>query len=176
MFPTKEEPSRIFKFTSIWLELGRYDNIIERQTYSLLEWLGDVGGLFDGLRLVSRLIMSPFSSFALKSFLLASIYLPSNNRQNWPKTPKNAQKYRVGFQKHDRANREERYHIFKRCLRHRALLRRVEIKNRNNLDLIKFYRKQRMVILTAMATFSSAQRRRLDRLSVIRESDLEQSL
>ena len=56
------------------------------------------------------------------------------------------------------------------------MLRRVEIKNRNNLDLIKFYRKQRMVILTAMATFSSAQRRRLDRLSVIRESDLEQSL
>ena len=48
IWPTKEDP-RLYKFNSMWLELDKEHQIIQRQTYSLLEWLGDVGGLFDGL-------------------------------------------------------------------------------------------------------------------------------
>ena len=29
----------------------------EREIYSLLEWLGDVGGLYDGLRIVGSIII-----------------------------------------------------------------------------------------------------------------------
>ena len=49
-------------------------NVTERQTYSFLEWLGDIGGLYDALRLIGLLMMSPFSSFFLKSELLSQVF------------------------------------------------------------------------------------------------------
>ena len=50
-------------------------NVTERQTYSFLEWLGDIGGLYDALRLIGLLMMSPFSSFFLKSELLSQVFI-----------------------------------------------------------------------------------------------------
>lgn len=47
---------------------------IERQTYSALEWLGDIGGLFDMLKLLGYMIVIPFSSFGLRSELLSGIF------------------------------------------------------------------------------------------------------
>ena len=44
---------------------------IERKTYSLLELLGDIGGLLDGLKLIGFLLVSPIASFALKVKLMA---------------------------------------------------------------------------------------------------------
>ena len=99
VFPTKEDPSRIYKFTSIWLELGRYENIIERQTYSLLEWVGDVGGLYDGLRLICHVLMTPISTYALKSFLLAQIYRSTNKVQRKLKDLGQTHRYEVDFHK-----------------------------------------------------------------------------
>ena len=40
--------------------------ISERQTYSLLEYLGDLGGLFDALRYIASLILGPLTAIALK--------------------------------------------------------------------------------------------------------------
>ena len=54
------------------------EQIIERQTYSSLEWLGDVGGLFDGLRLLVGPIMAQVSANALKPLLLASVFRDSS--------------------------------------------------------------------------------------------------
>ena len=45
---------------------------IERQTYSLLEWVGDVGGLFDGLKLVGTILVAPFAAFAVQTEVLTS--------------------------------------------------------------------------------------------------------
>ena len=73
-WPTKEDPCKVYKFTSIWLELGLQEQIIERQVYSILEWLGDVGGLFDGLCLVGGSLIAPISSYALRSLLLSQVY------------------------------------------------------------------------------------------------------
>ena len=50
----------------------------ERQTYSLLEWLGDVGGLFDGLGVIARWIIGPFSAFAMKAEILSVIFKQSS--------------------------------------------------------------------------------------------------
>ena len=44
---------------------------IERQTYSILDWFGDVGGLYDGLKILAALFVSPVATFALKTELLA---------------------------------------------------------------------------------------------------------
>ena len=43
--------------------------VTERQTYSILDLLGDVGGLNDSLRLIGASLVSPFASFALNSKL-----------------------------------------------------------------------------------------------------------
>ena len=39
---------------------------IERKTYSGLEWLGDVGGLFDALVLIGSFLVGPITAFAVK--------------------------------------------------------------------------------------------------------------
>ena len=73
IWPTKEDP-KIYKFNGFWFELHQKKRIIERQTYSMLEWLGDVGGLFDGLILISRFFIVPIAAFTLKTELLSQIF------------------------------------------------------------------------------------------------------
>ena len=43
---------------------------VERQTYSLLDWIGDCGGLYDGLKLLVGKIIAPIAAIALKAELL----------------------------------------------------------------------------------------------------------
>ena len=38
---------------------------IERETYALLDFLGDCGGLWDALVIIVKVILSPISTFAL---------------------------------------------------------------------------------------------------------------
>ena len=68
-WPTKEDPS-IYKFNSFWIELREWRTIIERETYSLFDWMGDVGGLYDGLGLLIHRLLKPIAVFALNSELL----------------------------------------------------------------------------------------------------------
>ena len=44
---------------------------IERSTYNALEWLGDLGGLIDALRLIGAFLIAPLSAFKLKGELLS---------------------------------------------------------------------------------------------------------
>lgn len=48
--------------------------VIERSTYSTLEWLGDVGGLFDALLIIGTLVASPMVSFIMQLNLMHSIF------------------------------------------------------------------------------------------------------
>ena len=45
-----------------------------RQTYSLLDWLGDLGGLLDILLHMGHIIVFPISSFTLKQLLMSSFF------------------------------------------------------------------------------------------------------
>ena len=49
---------------------------IDRSTYSVLEWLGDIGGLYDALHSLGFLIAGPFAAIALKAELLARMLRP----------------------------------------------------------------------------------------------------
>ena len=73
VWPTKVNPGSLYRLASIWLEQGLAERNTERKTYSLLEWLGDVGGLFDGLYLASLILVQPFSTYALRTVLLATV-------------------------------------------------------------------------------------------------------
>ena len=73
-WPTDEHPDNMYKFASVWIELSQDEFMTERDTYSLLEWLGDVGGLFDMLRLMGSWLVVPFATFRLSSQLLSKIF------------------------------------------------------------------------------------------------------
>ena len=51
--PTQEEPNNRYIFSSLYLGQGKDLLTINRKTYNLLDWLGDWGGLLDGLRMVT---------------------------------------------------------------------------------------------------------------------------
>ena len=45
-----------------------------RQTYSLLDWLGDTGGLLEILLHIGHTMMMPIASFTLKKTLMTSFF------------------------------------------------------------------------------------------------------
>ena len=73
-FPTAQDPSQRYKFTSIELNFSQDLQTINRQTYSVLDWLGDMGGLIDAIYILGMSLLSPFSYFALKTKLLYTIF------------------------------------------------------------------------------------------------------
>ena len=46
----------------------------QRQIYSTLDFLGDLGGLFDALRFIGEMIVSPFKDYAVKVILMVSLF------------------------------------------------------------------------------------------------------
>jgi len=56
----------MYKINSIWTELHPSMTSIERSTYSLLDWVGDVGGLLDGLRILGGFLIAPIAMAAMK--------------------------------------------------------------------------------------------------------------
>ena len=73
-YPTEEQPSTLYKFTSIEINFTLDQKVWTRSTYSVLDWFGDLGGLFDALVHLAGIFISPLSVFALKSSLLTSIF------------------------------------------------------------------------------------------------------
>lgn len=57
---------------------------INRETYDLLSWLGDLGGLIDALYYVIFFFLKPFTTFRLSNLLLSSLFrmLPYSKQQN----------------------------------------------------------------------------------------------
>ena len=81
---TPEEPLNKYKFTSIEINASMDQTFITRETYSMLDYLGDLGGLFDAFKILGGILISPVSGFALKSRLLSTIFrtaTPSDERK-----------------------------------------------------------------------------------------------
>ena len=64
----------LYKFTSMELNLAPQKQIINRQTYDFLSWLSDCGGLTDACLLIGKMVLKPFTSFNLASFLLTTLF------------------------------------------------------------------------------------------------------
>ena len=64
----------LYKFTSVEVNLEQRKQTINRETYDLLQWLGDLGGLMDALYYILLLILRPFTSFRLSGLLLSSLF------------------------------------------------------------------------------------------------------
>ena len=68
-FPTKENPNAIFSYLSFIMTRNLDLKVHNRKTYSLLDWLGDVGGLLDGMYLLGELLIAGYSATSLESYL-----------------------------------------------------------------------------------------------------------
>ena len=73
-WPNDTHPEINYKITQASVALSMHQNIIERKTYSMLEWLGDIGGLYDAFRLIGSLVVAPMSAFMLRSELLSQVF------------------------------------------------------------------------------------------------------
>ena len=64
----------LFKFSSFEVNLDLRVRIINRQTYDVLSWLGDLGGLIDALYYTIYFLLSPYTSYRLKSKMLRGLF------------------------------------------------------------------------------------------------------
>ena len=73
-FPTPEHPDNKMEYASLYISLDDKKTKWSRQTYSLLDFLGDLGGLFDALKLIVASIVGPFARFGLNLSIISGVY------------------------------------------------------------------------------------------------------
>ena len=73
-YPTKENPDGVFKYGSIEINLSQDLTTWHRQTYSILDFIGDMGGLLDGLWYACAAIIMPFQIFTVNELILTSFF------------------------------------------------------------------------------------------------------
>lgn len=112
----------------------------QRQTYSLLDLLGDLGGLFECLMFIGWAIVNPLKVHALKVFLMVSLYrqkegadVKAINKNFLTKIePKSyLSLYIVGC-----------FHKRARALKYKQLLHESETKTKRKLDIRRLIRDQ----------------------------------
>ena len=65
-FPTTDNPNTLYKYASVEINLNKNLRQTNRQTYSLLDLLGDCGGLIDILFFLGELFINPISICAAR--------------------------------------------------------------------------------------------------------------
>jgi len=139
-WPTKDKAA-IYKIQSFWMNIDHSLTSIERETYSILEWFGDVGGLFEGLKLIAAIFMTPLANFAAKSKLLTATFKKVVTLPDYFLTRDN---------------------------RHRRMVDKNDSTINKQLDLINFVKRQRMLLLTALFSLNSKQKNLMSRISSIK--------
>ena len=70
----EESKNRPYKFASIEFNMNLDTVVISRETYSILDWLGDIGGLNGILLSIFEIGIAPFAGFSLQRFLLTNMF------------------------------------------------------------------------------------------------------
>ena len=58
-----------YKYFSMYFSISPDVPKVRRKTDSLLDWLGNWGGLLDGLQFLGDILLSPFTAYMMKSKL-----------------------------------------------------------------------------------------------------------
>ena len=85
-YPTETNPHNRYKFTGIDITASSDQTIIARETYSGLDYLGDLGGLVDAFIILGNIFISPVAGFALNARLLSSIFKSQETQSEKAKT------------------------------------------------------------------------------------------
>jgi len=68
-------------FYNAFLEVDFAETKTQRTVYSIMDWLGDVGGLYDALRLLASLVLIIFQSKLFQIKLVTSIFSKQTEEQ-----------------------------------------------------------------------------------------------
>ena len=188
--PSSGNPDGRYKFTSIAFQMCLDSMVIERSTYSILEWLGDVGGLFDALLIIGALIASPMVSFTMRLNVMHSIfrYVASLNQID-PDVKKMQFRERMRSHLNWDIDKLETIPTKNFCSanisllicrhsRYKRMMGKANVSVAKELDLLKFIRRQRFTQYALFALMNGRQLFMTDKLSnmLIRESsDFEES-
>ena len=74
-----ENPEGKRKFSSIFITLDPLKQITVRQTYGLLDYFGDIGGLIDFFYFFVTFILTPVWQFVYSSHMLTSLFRAESN-------------------------------------------------------------------------------------------------
>ena len=64
----------MFKYASVEINMTLDLRRWQRQTYSILDWLGDLGGLYDSLFILCRFLISPIASYTLQQAFFSKMF------------------------------------------------------------------------------------------------------
>ena len=67
-------PKGRYMYGSVLIDIDEKVQIINRQSYSILDFLGDIGGLIDALKYIIALVLQPYWNFKYSSFLLVNVF------------------------------------------------------------------------------------------------------
>lgn len=68
------DPNGLYKFTSYEINLNQKSIVVNRSTYDILSWLGDLGGLNEALVRIVGLFLKPFTLYNLGSTMLVALF------------------------------------------------------------------------------------------------------
>ena len=72
MFPSEENPTNRYKFNSIDIYFNQDKKVITRTTYTLFDFMSEVGGFVFILYVLGGLILAPVTRYNLRMKLLTS--------------------------------------------------------------------------------------------------------
>ena len=129
----------------------------------MLEYIGDIGGLFDGLTLLAAKLIAPIAAFAVKSELLSKNFTLATK----------------GLKNEDKI-KSQSYVSNLMCLycknsKYRIILDRNEKTLLKQLDIVNFVQQQKILLLTALSTLTTSQLLLIDKHSELLISDPDQS-
>ena len=76
-----EKPKGKYKFGSMHLIVDQNKQMTIRQTYGLLDYIGDIGGLIDALYYMIIFLLSPLWKFKFSSKLLIGLFRVKSDHQ-----------------------------------------------------------------------------------------------
>ena len=80
-FPTPTEPLNKMKYASIDILLDEQTKTWNRQTYSFFDFLGDMGGLYDCLKILITVIIAPFNAITHKVELMKAVFVKKDPKK-----------------------------------------------------------------------------------------------
>lgn len=138
--------------------------LTERETYDVLEWLGDVGGLFDALYYLAYFFVTPLTTYKLRIELLSSVFRSSKlSEQNevgskWWQNNENMSSFR----------KRSIFYLVTHCRKtknYRHLLKQSEEAIKGQLDLAKFLQRLKYQSLAVLALLSWRQKLAVSKMS-----------
>ena len=70
----EERPRGEYVFGRVLIDQENSIYKINRQTYNLLEWLGDIGGLLDAILFIAQLALWPIYNFNVSNYLMERLF------------------------------------------------------------------------------------------------------